>query len=146
MMSFSIVDVDATTTNDPPPVLDDFEQWLQDNGLPTDEPATNDYDSDGIANLYEYGVGGSPTNAMDQGTAPTFTKVGGSFIYVHPERSDTDLLTYTVETTTNLISGTWTNTGYTVGGTLSGDPLNMVSNTVSTVEDEKFIRLKIEKQ
>ena len=134
-------------TNTTPVVnpLDDFEQWLQDNGLPLDEPATNDYDSDGVANLYEYGVGGSPTNAMDQGTSPTFTKVGDSFIYVHPKRSDTDLLTYTVETTTNLVSGIWTNTGYTVGGTLPGDPLNMVTNTVNTVEDEKFIRLKIEK-
>lgn len=141
LTSFSI-------TNTTPVVnpLDDYEQWASENGIGDVGTETNDYDFDGVANLYEYGVGGSPTNALDQGTAPVFTKAGDSFIYVHPERSDTDILTYTVETTTNLVSGVWTNTGYAVGGTLPGSPLNMVTNTVTTVEDEKFIRLKIEKQ
>ncbi|HKL20497.1 MAG TPA: hypothetical protein VJ904_01750, partial [Tichowtungia sp.] len=140
--SFSIVDNDFQA-----PELDDYEQWLEFNGLPTDAEGTNDYDSDGVANLYEYGTGGNPDDDTHTGTAPTFTKIGDSFIYVHPERSDTDILTYTVETTTNLVSGIWTAAGYTIGGTnVTGDTLDFVSNTVTTVEDEKFIRLKIEKQ
>jgi hypothetical protein len=107
--------------------------------------ATNDFDGDGFANLYEYGVDGDPTDDQDQGTAPIFTQDGDSFIYVHPMRSDDGGLTYTVETTTNLLnSASWSATGYTVGGTLAGDPLDRVTNQVDTVENEKFIRLKIE--
>jgi hypothetical protein len=106
---------------------------------------TNDYDGDGLANLYEYGVNGDPTDDQDQGTAPIFTKLGDSLIYVHPRRSDDALLTYTVETTTNLMdSVSWSAAGYTVSGTLEGNPVDMVTNIVNTVESEQFIRLKIE--
>ena len=34
---------------------------------------TNDYDSDGLDNLGEYGLGGDPTNDLDIGAVPTFT-------------------------------------------------------------------------
>jgi hypothetical protein len=108
--------------------------------------AANDFDLDGLDNLYEYGLDGDPTNALDQGTLPTLIKSGDTFIYVHPQRADDESLVYTVETTTNLVSGVWTNEGYTVTGTnVTGGTLDFMTNDVDTVEDEKFIRLKIEK-
>jgi hypothetical protein len=50
-----------------------------------------------------------------------------------------------VETSTNLVSGAWTNEGYSVIGTnVTGGTLDFVTNDVDTAEDERFIRLKIE--
>lgn len=117
------------------------EQWA-----PADVSVqTNDYDEDGLDNLNEYALDGNPTNALDQGTLPTFTKVGGAFEYVHPQRSDDTNLVYTVETKTDLAFGTWTNLGYVVSGTnLTGETLNIVTNTVDTIEDQRFIRLQVE--
>jgi hypothetical protein len=116
--------------------------WLPAN---VSSPAS-DNDADGLNNLYEYGLNGNPINGTQAPAAlPTFTKTGESFIYVHPKRSDDANLVYTVETTTDLVFGSWTSTGYTVGGTdVTGGTLNYVTNTVDTVEDQKFIRLKIE--
>ena len=58
--------------------------WGVDIGL-----KTNDYDGDGLLNVYEYGLGGDPTNALDQGTSPEYgvVDVGGTnyFGYVHPQ-------------------------------------------------------------
>ena len=59
-------------------------------------------------------------------------------------RSDDASLVYTVETTTNLLSGTWTSEGYTVTETnVTGESLDLVTNEVDTVENEMFIRLNI---
>ena len=122
--------------------LGGYSQWAAGYGIGA---GTNDYDSDGINNLTEYGLDGNPTNGQNRGTLPTFIKIGNSFRYVHPKRSDDVSLTYTVETTTNLVSGTWTNQRYIVAGTnVTGDTLNFVTNDIDTIENEKFIRLKIE--
>ena len=126
-----------------PPALEGYGLWAA--GWGADIGAgTNDFDLDGLNNLYEYGVDGDPTNEFNQGTQPVFAKSGSSFIYVHPKRSDDTNLTYTVETTTDLVSGTWTNEGYVVTGMhVTGDTLDFVTNDVDTAEDEKFIRLRI---
>jgi hypothetical protein len=82
---------------------------------------------------------------MVQGTLPVFSKSGNGLVYVHPQRSDDSAIVYTVETSTNLVSGSWTNAGTTVGGTeVTGGTLDFVTNEVDTVEDQKFIRLKID--
>ncbi len=112
---------------------------------------TNDYDHDGLLNVYEYGLGGDPTNAADQGTAPEFgvVDVGGTdyFSYVHPQLSDPDSgITYFLELNEDLVSsGNWTNDGYTVAGTniVSGS-LDFVTNLTDTVAGKKYIRLIIE--
>ena len=114
------------------------------------EGPSGDDDSDGLLNIYEYGLGGDPTNAADQGTSPEFgiVDVGGTnwFGYVHPQLSDPDSgLSYFLETCTDLVSGTWTNAGYMVTGTnVTGNSLDFVTNVTDTAEDQKFIRLIIE--
>jgi acetyl esterase/lipase len=125
-----------------PPALEGYALWADGYGIGA---ATNDFDLDGLDNLYEYGVDGDPTDDLDQGTPPLFTNAGSGLLYIHPQRSDDDSLIYTVETTTNLVSGTWTNDGYTEMGTdVTGGTLDFVTNEVNTAENEKFIRLKIE--
>ena len=123
--------------------LTGYDLWASTNGVGA---STNDFDNDGLSNLTEYGLNGNPTNALNQGTMPVFSRFGNGFIYVHPKRSDDVLLIYTVETTTNLLdAGSWTNDGYTVTGTnITGGTLDFVTNDVDTIQSEKFIRLKIE--
>ncbi len=107
--------------------------------------ATNDFDGDGLNNLFEYAMDGNPTNGLAPVNLPLFSRAGNGFIYVYPQRSDDTNLIYTVETTTNLVdSESWTNDGYTVTGTnVTGGTLDFVTNDVDTVDNEKFIRLKI---
>ncbi len=109
---------------------------------------TNDYDADGLNNLYEFGLGGDPTNVLDQGTSPTFgiADEGGAFSYVHPQLADPDSgLSYSLELNTDLVDGTWTNDGYAVTGTnVTGDALDFVTNVTDTADNEKFIRLIIQ--
>jgi hypothetical protein len=63
---------------------------------------------------------------------------------VHPKRSDSKSITYTVETTTNLMSGVWTNEGcFAVGTNVTGGTLDFVTNSFDIADGEKFIRLKI---
>ncbi len=111
---------------------------------------TNDYDSDGLNNLYEYGLGGDPTNPVDQGTSPVFSVLddGGSnvFRYVYPQLSAPDSgLSYYLELSANLVYGGWSNMGYAVTGTnVTGGELAFVTNVTDTVGAQKFIRLIIE--
>ena len=108
--------------------------------------SSEDYDDDGLDNITEYGLDGDPTDGTQaSATLPTFTAVGGGFEYIHPERAGDSNLVYTVETTENLVYSPWAATGYTVGGTeVTGGTLDFVTNSVDTVADQKFIRLKIE--
>ncbi|MCK5675848.1 MAG: hypothetical protein KAH99_02405, partial [Verrucomicrobia bacterium] len=111
---------------------------------------TNDYDLDGLVNIYEYGLGGDPTNAANQGTFPEFgiVNVGGRnwFGYLHPQLSDPDSgLSYFLELSTDLVNGSWTNSGYTIAGTnVTGGELDFVTNVTDTVNSQKFIKLIIE--
>jgi len=112
---------------------------------------TDDYDGDGLSNIYEYGLGGDPTSEFDQGTAPVFgvENVGGTnyFGYVHPQLAvdQNSGLAYYLELSTNLVSGIWTNAGYTVSGTnVTGGDLDFVTNITDTVDGRKYIRLMIE--
>jgi hypothetical protein len=111
---------------------------------------SGDDDQDGLSNIHEYGVGGDPTDALNQGTSPEFSIVnsggGNVFSYVYPQRSGSGSeLSYTLELNTNLVSGVWTNAGYAVMGTnVTGGSLDFVTNVTDTAEDQKFIRLVIE--
>ncbi len=111
---------------------------------------TNDYDNDGLLNVYEYGLGGDPTDDTDQGVSPEFDIVntGGTnwFGYVHPQLADpASGITYHLELNTDLVSGTWVNAGYEVLGTNdTGGDLDFVTNVTDTVDSQKYLRLIIE--
>ncbi|MCF7818233.1 MAG: autotransporter-associated beta strand repeat-containing protein [Kiritimatiellales bacterium] len=114
--------------------------------------ATDDYDNDGLLNIYEYGLGGNPTNGSSQGNSPVFgaQTLGGTnyFGYIYPKLKDPNSsITYKLALTTDLVNIGWTtNSGYIVYGTYiapSGD-FNYVTNVTTTVESAKFIRLIIE--
>ena len=107
-------------------------------------PGTADFDLDGVDNLNEYGTDGNPTNANDVGYASYLTADG---IYIHAQRNDDPDLTYTIQTTLDLVTGIWSDETPPVAGTdVDGrkNGVDIVTNTVGTAEDEKFIRLKIE--
>jgi hypothetical protein len=111
---------------------------------------SDDYDGDGLANLYEYGVGGDPVNPLDQGTAAAcgLMDVGGTpyFGYIHPQLSDPDSgLAYSLEECSDLGGGVWTAAGYSILGTnVSGGTLDMVTNYTDMADNQKFLRLVVE--
>jgi hypothetical protein len=110
-------------------------------------------DGDAANNLYEYGVGGNPTNPADIGYLPTggIYDAGGVtnfFEYVYARRTTPGHgLLYTVESTDDLVSGSWTNSGaieLPMTGNLDAD-FEAVTNRIDTVgKTNEFIRLKIE--
>ena len=113
--------------------------------------STDDYDHDGLLNIYEYGLGGNPTDNTDQGVSPTFGSMimGGTnyFRYIHPQlKNPNSGISYHLEISTNLVSGSWVNSGYSVLGTNvpAEGTLNYVTNITSMVDSKKYIRLIIE--
>ncbi len=133
------------------PALTDFDIWAEQ--FPLSEGPDGDDDDDGLSNLYEFGLGGNPTNAADQGSLPTYTVVGAGgtnwFECVHPVSSNPESdLGYTLVLSENLVFGGWTNAGYIATGTnVTGGPLNYVTNRVPIATgDAKFMHLLIEQQ
>jgi hypothetical protein len=122
---------------------DGYDTWAHRWGVPLGA-TTNDYDGDLLANLGEYALNGNPTNRLDSGSQPTLSQVGGEWHYVHLRRNDDTNLTYLVQTTTNLGTGVWSSTHYTVIGTnVTGGVFDQVTNRISTDAQQTFIRLKM---
>jgi hypothetical protein len=102
-------------------------------------PATDlklDTDSDGLPLLLEYALGGSPTT-NDTALTPAARVLGNilsiNYIPLRPE------LTYSVETSPNLQSGSWTTAGVSLSN--SGN-LHTASYLFGT-ESRRFVRLKV---
>jgi hypothetical protein len=133
-----------------------YNEWLAD--YPTLGSLTNQTDNkdgDALNNLYEYGLGGDPDNASDEGIPSVIQTVedgGANYLqYIHVQRDDAVErgLSYHLETDDDLVTAPgWTNAHYEVVGTnasygVSG--FDTVTNRVSTdVEDAQFIKLIIE--
>jgi hypothetical protein len=123
--------------------LQGYEAWAAGWGVPIGPP-THDYDGDFLSNLGEYALNGNPTNALDRGTAPRGYRVGGDLFYTHLQRNDDPNLMYLVETCSNLVSGLWTNAGYSVIGTnVTGGVYDEVIYSIPGDADETYVRLKI---
>jgi hypothetical protein len=124
-----------------------YELWVENFGLTAgvNDGLADNPDGDALNNLYEYGLGGNPTNSADIGYVPTFGNDSGTMIYVHAQRSDDSLLSYYLETCDDLVTGTWANSGYSVTGTnVTGGTFDFVTNAVSTAADQTFVRLVID--
>ncbi len=129
-----------------------FVQWANSFLLSgTNALVSADPDGDRLNNLYEFGLGGNPTNGNDTGISPTYAVVAQSgtngFQYVYPRRTGDSGLHYALELNPDLVSGSWSNIGTsaeTGSGTLDVD-FESVTNRISTAGMEKeFIRLIIE--
>lgn len=123
-----------------------YNNWADDYELA--EGPEGDDDSDGLSNLYEYGLGGDPTNSAHQGLSPEYGTDGANgFIYVHPVQTNHNSgLRYYLELTDDLVDIPWEDVGYVVtGSNVTGGAFNYVSNRISTtVFNQQFVRLIIE--
>jgi hypothetical protein len=91
-----------------PPPNSGYGQWTQDYNLwGSNAATTNDFDSDGMNSLLEYALGGDPTQKDAASVHPKFYLGGGNwFYYVFEKRNDPNL-TYSPQSSTDLVSGTW---------------------------------------
>ncbi|MEA2067581.1 MAG: hypothetical protein U9P12_00135 [Verrucomicrobiota bacterium] len=136
----------------PAPVIPPYTLWAsQYPSMGSQTNQTDNPDGDGLNNLYEWGLGGDPTNSVDIGHVPTFGIVedgGSKFLeYIHAKRNDSDDLglDYHLDLNTDLVYGNWVSNNYEVGiGTLDSE-FDAVTNRIPTdTEDAQFIKLMIE--
>jgi hypothetical protein len=101
-----------------------------------------DADGDDAKNLFEFALGGDPTNAVSQGTAPSliYSVAGSSYVY---SRRKNGALIYWLETSTNLTS--WVHDKYVehpVAGVID-DAYESVTNFILTDAAQFFVRLMV---
>lgn len=117
-----------------------FSDWAGSYGVAAD---TGDSDGDGRNNLLEFAFGGDPTNALPSGYAPVLA-MSGNYHYVYPRRKDA-LLTYWLETATNLLSGSWYPGNYVelpIVGSIDSN-FEAVTNIISNSAKQTFVRLNV---
>jgi uncharacterized protein (TIGR03790 family) len=110
----------------------------------------DDDDSDGLLNIYEYGLGGNPTNSLDVGYQPVHKIVedGGTnrFEYVYMRSTVADNgLAYRLELNNDLMTTNWISGGYLEmpDAGLNRSDFEAVTNLIEMTDDKKFIRLRI---
>jgi len=129
-----------------------FDAWALGYGL-TNATTTGDPDGDLCNNLWEYAMGGNPTDGNDIGYIPeiqTGTDGGTNWLYyIVPQNHAAALagLTYNLQTRPDLASGSWASGGYETTGTDTdgfGTGFDAVTNRVSTdAADAQFIKLTV---
>ena len=130
-----------------------YEKWASDFTLAYPDAASDENpDGDVLNNLYEYGLGGDPTNSADIGHVPAFgilDEGGTNFIeYTYARRVGSGgILDYYLETTANLLSNDWANSGYVMlpdTDVIDAD-FEAVTNRIDAAgKTNEFIRLIIE--
>jgi arylsulfatase A-like enzyme len=132
-----------TPQSDESPQIQTFsDYWMDSWGVDIGND-TNDYDHDGIANWVEYAMGSDPTDPSSIGTVPALENDGGTLTYRYAKRNDDSSLEYTVETTTNLMSGIWAPAGGREDVNETAGVLDEVIHSVPMDDPQSFIRLKI---
>jgi len=119
-----------------------YNDWL--GGETVNTNLLEDANDDGVNNLTDYAIGGAanlPVSAID----------GSYLTYVHVQWDDTESaargLSYEVQATTNLVSGTWSTNGVELVGSAADTPAAgylTVTNRIPSAESEEFLRLHIE--
>jgi hypothetical protein len=126
--------------------------WLEQHSLSgNDSTRDADVEGDGMDNLLEYALGGDPNiddAATIQPTGVLTEELGINWlVHVHNERTDDGNLTFTVQSNTNLVSGTWsTNDVSFVGESgVDGNGFKSVTNRISAnAETQQFLQLEVE--
>lgn len=90
------------------PDFTNYDEWTHYYNLTgTNALYTANPDGDALNNLYEWGLGGDPTNELNQGIAPTHSIAldDGTywFVYVYPSNSVAHDLLYILKSDTNLV-------------------------------------------
>ncbi|MEM9259595.1 MAG: hypothetical protein AAGA62_08105, partial [Bacteroidota bacterium] len=120
-------------------------QWLADNGL---TEINGDPDGDKIPNLVEFLLGSNPTDYTDKTNMPSYGASSGQLEFRHPVRKDANSgVTYVVETTTDLSSGIWTNSGVVTVTEPLDSTFDTATSVVSTTgKSQVFMRLRVVEQ
>jgi len=128
-------------------------EWLASHGL-MNASWTADADGDGIDNFTEYATGGDPNDSGSVGfIGPSFiTDVNGTnrFAYITPRQADywVNGVDYSLQRTTDLVSGTWVGAGTWIKGVdeqgFSAE-FDAVTNFLGNIEtnDTQFLRLRV---
>lgn len=124
-------------------------EWREVNGLPPAGAWTNDTDKDGVVDLLEYALGGSPTNGADGRTLQTMATTNSSgtnrLVLQWLQRTDGgSSLAITPESATDL-TGVWSSVTASNASNQAGVPANHQRREVSIPQDgsKKFLRLKV---
>ena len=112
------------------------QNWLAGFSLAQNTNLHQDTDSDGLPLLLEYALGGSP-DSNDSALTPA-ARVAGNILSINYTSLRPEL-TYTVETSPNLQSGSWTNAGVSLSNIGN---LYTASYTFG-METRRFVRLKV---
>ena len=147
-----LIDEFRISSTDAAPSASPYETWIaQFVSAGSETNKTDNPDGDSLNNVYEWGLGGDPTNSADIGYVPTYGMVedGGAdwLEYIYAQRNDAgDLgLTYWLDQKTDLVTGTWTSNNYEVGTGMLDAEFDAVTNRLPTaIEDVQFIKLMIE--
>lgn len=126
-----------------------YEDWTAEYNLSgTNALASADPDGDLLSNLYEYGLGGDPTNGSVLGMDSSMVSGSGYIDYVHVRRVEaTNDISYELALNQNLVVGSWTtNSGYSVVGygPVVGDFDTVTNRIITTGKTAEFIDLVIE--
>ncbi|WP_233231611.1 glycosyl hydrolase family 28-related protein [Tichowtungia aerotolerans] len=115
-----------------------YASWAVSLGLGADS-ANEDSDGDGVVNLVEYALGD------DFAALPAIGSDGGTVTFSHLRRTNDAWLKYNVQTTTNLVTGDWTNAFVSVIATnpAAGD-FESIVYSISTGGPARFVRLVID--
>lgn len=123
-------------------VTENYLSWAKTNGI-EGQPASGDFDGDGISNLLEYATNTSPT--ASGGTAGFSVVPSGNNLALTYTRIADPALTYTVEGSSDL-TGAWSTLA--VAGNPSTGVANVAGNVTITdptpfTSGKRFLRLKV---
>ncbi len=131
---------DVSATAGPETNMNDWEL----NYLPNLGAPTNDYDLDGMSNLFEYASGGDPTDPNNHGNLPKLLWINGNLTYFYHKRLNATDVSYIVETKANLTDPTWSTThGLSFTPEPEDDLFDAMQATVPTNSDQFFLRLRV---
>jgi hypothetical protein len=116
---------------------EDYQDWAADNGIPG-EPATEDFDKDGLTNLTEYAIGTDPTAS----STPAGTYALGTVSFAKGEAAVTNGdVAWSIQESDDLgVTDGWTTVTPTVNDS------STISYTLPTGKPKVFVRLVVEEQ